>query len=237
MRTTLALRSLLAAAAVAAAAAASAQARPAAEAANDGEKVVGRWGAAYFGGTTFDFSTAATDNFLTVQTVGVRHWMPQSGTGFYKNWGVDLGLGLALGGGSDKAAGVSVDAPSAFGLALHGGLPLAIAHTRHVTFELIPEANLVYASSTVTEAGQTDFSGWALQLGARAGFEVFFGFIGIPQLALEATLGASLTYASTKVKPPAPATEVTSSRWMLATSRQNEPWNIFGGNVAAIYYF
>ncbi|HEY7723847.1 MAG TPA: hypothetical protein VH880_00835 [Anaeromyxobacteraceae bacterium] len=237
MRTMLALRSLAAAAALAVAGSASAQARPAAEP-NDGERVVGRWGVAYFGQSQFDFSLGAVTNILNVHTVGVRKWMPTSGTGFYRNWGLDAGVGLALGGGSDKTGGVSVDAPSAFGLALHGGLPLAIAHSRHVTFELIPEANLVYASSTVTGAGgaQTDFSGWALQLGARAGFEVFFGFIGVPQLALEATLGASLGYVSTKVKPTGVA-ETTSTRWMLATSRQNEPWSIFGGNVAAIYYF
>ena len=36
---------------------------------------------------------------------------------------------------------------------------------------------------------KTDFSGIRFDVGARTGFELFFGFIGIPELSLSATVG------------------------------------------------
>jgi hypothetical protein len=244
MRTTLALRSLAAAAALATAGAAAAQVKPREE--PDGERVAGHWGVAFFGLNQFTFGAytpplgAAGPNVVSVYTVGVRRWMAQPAGKAFRNWGLDIGLGLALGGGSDTAPGVSVDAPSAFGIALHSGLPLAVAHSQHVTFELIPELDIVHARSqvtSVTAGGQiTDYSGSVFQLGARAGLEVYFGFIGVPQLSLEATVGASVGYISLRSKPGG-AAQSTASRWFIGTSRQNEPWNIFGGNVGAIYYF
>jgi hypothetical protein len=177
---------------------------------------------------------------ISIYTVGFRHWMPAA-AGPFKHWGLDMGVGLVLGRGKDTTpvAGVSTttDQPSATGFGFHGGLPLALAHARHVTFELVPEADLVFASTAVPQANgqKTEASAWSLRLGARAGFEVFFGFMGLPQLALEATLAAGFSYDSQKAKTG--PVEISSSAWQFSTGRQNEPWSIFTGTVAAIYYF
>jgi hypothetical protein len=246
MGTPAALRSLAAAAALALAAGAAAQTKPASEPATDGERVLGRWGFAFFGQDTFSFGSyapplgTAGPNTVSIYTVGVRRWMPAAMNAVIRNWGIDAGLGLVFGGGNESTGGASFDAPTAFGLALHTGLPLMLAHGRHVSFALIPEATLLLAGSRVTNPlapdQRTDWSGLGLKLGARAGLEVYFGFVGIPQLALEATMGGSLSYTRVSSKPTGQGTS-TSSRWLVATSRQNEPWSIFGGNVAALYYF
>ena len=64
-------------------------------------------------------------------------------------------------------------------------------HHRHVSFQVIPVRH-VRARTDVDRtapASHTDFSGMRVEVGARTGFELFFGFIGIPELALSATVG------------------------------------------------
>ncbi|HEY3667037.1 MAG TPA: hypothetical protein VGL19_13585, partial [Polyangiaceae bacterium] len=72
-------------------------------------------------------------------------------------------------------------------------------------------------------------------LGARAGTEIQFGFIGIPELSLQAGVGLAFTYD--RIKDSAPAGAVVQSRTALGTSVGDNPWNIFTGNIAALYYF
>jgi hypothetical protein len=101
-----------------------------------------------------------------------------------------------------------------------------------------PELDLTWANGTNEAPGvlpgviKTDWSGFALDLGARAGVEVHLGFIGVPELALQGSLGASFRYAETTAKPP--GGDVTDSGWRLGTER---PRGLVVGNVAVIYYF
>jgi hypothetical protein len=72
-------------------------------------------------------------------------------------------------------------------------------------------------------------------VGARAGLELFFGFIGIPELALSATVGAQFEYL--RNAQSADGTNTSDTTYSLTTTVQNSPWDIFVGNVAARYYF
>ena len=81
----------------------------------------------------------------------------------------------------------------------------------------------------------TDLSGLRIDAGARVGAEIYFGFIGIPQLALQASVGAYFTHQSWKVSQGNASESVTANT--LGTSVQGEPWAIFVNNISALYYF
>jgi len=210
----------------------------------DGEKAMGGYALVVFNTQPFDFANSggAAPIPLTVYTVGLRHWTTQPWNRF-RNWGVDLGVGLAVARTSvtqpQTGQLVTSDGASVTGFGLHAGLPLAVKHHKHATFEVVPELDLVYAKETIPAAtaggDATRYSGWSVRMGARAGFEIFFGFVGLPQLAVEASLGATIRYdsLSSKVGP----SDRSTRTWSVATLRGSEPWSIFSGSVAAMYHF
>lgn len=206
----------------------------------DHAAMVGHFGIGYLGRRTIGITTdAGGANLGTVDApvIGMRYWLDPM-------LGIDAGLGVLLSTGATKAdpAGASVDRQGFTVFILHGGVPLALAGSRHFTFEIIPEMNLGFASSGQRGAGaggsDVDFSGFHLDLGARAGAEVQFGFIGIPELSLQAGVGLALSYDRIKrTEKTTPETATTVTQTALGTSVGDNPWNIFTGNVAAIYYF
>ncbi len=158
----------------------------------------------------------------------------------------------------------AVDKVNQMGFLLHAGVPIALATEKHYVFEVIPEANVGFSSGTIKEQPYTaasstvapttlsdiNLSGFRLDVGARVGSEIHFGFIGIPQLALQATVGAYFSYEKFKAdggshppnNPPDPAgalpnTSYSSSSSTISTSVNNDPWAIFTNNVSALYYF
>ena len=118
-------------------------------------------------------------------------------------------------------------------MAIHGGLPIALATSKHMTFELIPEATIGFAGNSA--ANNLSYSGFRLDLGARIGGEIQFGFIGIPQLALQASVGLYLEHDSWGYSTPGNSGSASSTTF--ATSVQSDPWGIFTDNVSALYYF
>ena len=186
---------------------------------------------------------SVTADNLTTPFVGARYWLSPA-------MGVDVGLGLSFSGGSTTtttpaAGAVTVDAPSRTGIGLHAGVPLALAYSKHFTFEVIPELNVGYASSTVKAnivAGQPaspdiSQSGLRLDLGARVGGELHFGFMGVPQLSLQATIGPGFRYSSVKVALSDNSFSQSSGGPSFGTSVQDTPWAIFSNTVSALYYF
>jgi hypothetical protein len=169
---------------------------------------------------------------ITVPAVGLRYWVSPS-------TGIDVALGISWTGGSTDSAGMSTDKNAVFGLLFQGGVPFVLATHRHVNFEAIPYLTVGYGrTSTGMNYGymtETDFNGLRLDVGARAGFEVFFGFIGIPELALSATVGVQFEYLRTgQSMAGVDASDTTLS---ISTTVQNNPWDIFAGNISARYYF
>jgi hypothetical protein len=206
----------------------------------DHEGVIGHFAVGYMGISQLPIggvaNGGAAQNTITAPVIGVRYWLNRM-------IGIDggIGFGLASGGTSTTVGGVETDTdqPSSLGFALHGGVPLAFAHGKHYSFELIPEANVGFTSGTIKAAAanqpDTDLSGFRLDLGARVGSEIYFGFIGIPQLSLQASVGAYFTHQAWKESAGNTSASVTATT--LGTSVQGAPWAIFVNNISALYYF
>jgi hypothetical protein len=160
---------------------------------------------------------------VAAPVVGVRYW-------FNEGMGLDVGLGLGINSGSNDPA---ADPPSAWALVLHGGVPLALASGRHYTFEIIPEANVGFGGGS--GAANTN-KGFLLDLGARAGAEIQFGFIGLPELALQGSIGAMLSVTSQSSTPDG-GPKSSASTTSFGTTVYNSPWGIFTNSVSALYYF
>ena len=213
---------------------------------SDHDAVVGHLAVGYLGRTLIPIGVAGAPA-LAAPVVGVRYWIDPM-------VGLDLGLGLALGGTSTDTtttppgttATLSGPKPTAF--VLHAGVPLALASAKHFTFEVIPEANFGYGQQTADAAvglngvaNVTKQTGVHLDVGARAGAEIHFGFMGLPQLSLQGSVGLRFDYdkLGQDFAPPAPAAAVhtSTSIWGLGTTVYDNPWNIFVSNVSALYYF
>jgi hypothetical protein len=187
------------------------------------------WAIGYAGISQVPIGLATTGASITVPALGIRYWTSDA-------VGIDVALGLGWTGGSTMAAGTSMDKNSVFGFVLQAGLPLALATHQHVSFQLVPYLAIAHGSTSVgTDPMKTDLSGLRFDIGARVGFELFFGFIGIPELALSATVGVQFEYL--KFSSDSGGVSQSDSTVGFSTTVQNNPWDIFAGNVAARYYF
>lgn len=211
---------------------------------SDHDAMVGHLAVGFLGRASLPYGVPGNPE-LPVPIIGVRYWLDPM-------LGLDLGAGLYLGGTSTDnkvnppGTTVSTSGPKPTAFAIHAGVPLALASARHFTFEIIPEANFGYASVTwdaaVGPAGVTKQTGVHLDLGARAGGEIHFGFMGIPQLSLVGSVGLRFDYDKLGQDGPAPGAagatlNQSTSVWALRTSVYDSPWNIFISNVSAFYYF
>jgi hypothetical protein len=221
----------------------------AAPGASDHDQVVGRLAVGYLGAArvgagslTIASGAPPFDNpegYAVVglaPVVGVRYWINSF-------LGIDAGVGVALIGGSidESEPDESVDLDSFSGFIFHAGVPLALASAGHFTFQIVPEVNVGIGSAEQLD-GDLDHSGFHLDVGARAGAEIHFGFIDVPQLSLQGSIGLqfAMDNGSTDFTPAggaAPPDSIERSRTAFQTTVGSNPWNIFTSNVAALYYF
>jgi hypothetical protein len=178
-------------------------------------------------------------SFVNAPIIGVRYWIDQM-------LGLDIGLGFFTEGGSSEfdpgggAPSISDDVAGRTAIAVHAGIPLSLASDGHYSFQIVPELNLGYATQTQDiPGGELTNTGFGMDLGARVGAEIHFGFIGIPQLSLQGTVGARFEFVN--VESQAEVGGVTSVATQTAnqfhTTVEDEPWDIFVGSIAALYYF
>ncbi|MEY4576829.1 MAG: hypothetical protein RL701_1532, partial [Pseudomonadota bacterium] len=203
---------------------------------NDHSSVVGHLGIGVFGPLTLPYGggTAGGDfsQNLSAPTIGARYWLDE-------RLGLEgaVAIGFQTSGTTTQMGNTSVEVnnPSVFGFGLHAGLPLVFASSAHFAFELVPELNFGFVTGGVKPNDvDVSLSGVLLQLGARIGAEIQFGFIGIPQLALQGTVGFHLQYEGRGASTD--ATEVSSHSFGFGTTVQGKPWDIFTSNISAIYY-
>lgn len=169
-------------------------------------------------------------NDVDAPIIGGRYW-------FNPRMGLDAGIGFSTGSQTVTVGDMETETPDPFALALRVGVPFALLDTRHFVFEVIPEATFGFTSNTI-EGPMADFevSSTHFDLGARAGAEIHFGFLDIPQLALQAGVGLRFSHDSGSINQG--GDEVGSfSANRIGTSLQGNPWDIFVGNIAALYYF
>jgi len=219
-----------------------AQPATAAPGASDHEQVVGRLAVGYLGRATVGAGTVPAagapgpEGFAVIipaPVIGIRYWVNSL-------LGIDAGIGIGMIGGSvDTSPGGAGDGDldSSTAFLFHAGVPLSLASTNHFSFQIVPEANVGIGSA---EQGDGDFehSGFHFDIGARAGAEIHFGFMNIPQLSLQGSVGLlfAMDSASTDIAD-GPPDSVSASRTSLQTTVGSNPWNIFTSNVAAFYYF
>jgi hypothetical protein len=217
----------------------------------DHEKVVGKFGVMYFGVNQQPIGggTGATANGVTrasVQTpvIGMRYW-------FQERMGIDAGLGFNFFSSSTSnktgPTETDVDGPAVLAFQVHGGLPIAFAYGKHYKFLLVPELNFGYATQTDADQapqrtrGDIHRYGFRFDVGARVGTEIQFGFIGIPELALQASVGLNFRRqvwgSSQEAFNNNPATSSSQGQTDLGTTVQSDPWALFTNNISAIYYF
>lgn len=197
----------------------------------DHDGVVGSFAVGYFGVSQIPLLTAGGgDDSVSAPAIGVRYW-------FTDMVGLDVALGLHIDGGSFDDGDTSTDLTTRSGFLLHAGVPLALSCGQHFCFEVIPEVNAGFASATdETAAGDVDRSGNRIDLGARVGGELQFGFIGVPQLALVGSVGLYYTRRSASVDPPGPG-EQTATTFQLSSTVESDPWALFTNSISALYYF
>jgi hypothetical protein len=226
------------------------------DATTDHDRLVRRFGVTYFDITDLPIANSLQDpgngnpatppaggitsSTVSAPIVGVRYWLQRT-------IGIDVGVGLGLAGGSTQAVqgttSTTVDKTSTTGFALHGGVPLAFAQGRHYAFLVIPELTVGFTSATFKPPSgmgnntgpEQDLSGFLFDVGARVGAEVYFGFIGIPQLALQATLG--LSYRRSTFKWSSGNNSASDGTNTFGTNVQADPWAIFKDAISATYYF
>jgi len=201
---------------------------------SDHDMVVGHVGFGWFGTRDIPVGPVGVAAPLSTPVVGVRYWLTPM-------IGLDGGLGVFATSGSTTVtppAAAAVDPPSRTTFALRAGLPLALAGSNHFSFQVTPEIDVGFGSGTnrgVAPAPNTDLTGFLLQVGARVGAEIYFGFIGIPQLSLDASVGLFLSSTTGKTTTGGASTKI--SNLTIATSSVAQPWDIFRKDLAARYYF
>lgn len=217
---------------------------------SDHDMMVGSFALGYMGRRTLPYGTGVADDagnppgggVTEAPIIGARYWISPL-------LGIDAGVGFSLlDDGKVKvespAGTVENDLAPVTGFLLHVGVPLALSNTGHFSFQVVPEANVGFASQTVEAnlAGvpRTDKgTGFAFDIGARGGAEIHFGFIGVPQLSLQGSIG--LLYRLERWKMESEVNGVSASvsetHGSFSTTVYDNPWNIFTSNVAALYYF
>jgi hypothetical protein len=205
---------------------------------SDHAAVVGKFGVGFFGVLTVPIMgcdplqalcAPIGNGSVSAPTIGMRYWLSDT-------VGIDAALGLNVTSGEAGPL-----ATSAFAVVVHGGVPLALAHTGHLVFEVVPQINFGIASGSYEIIGTiADVSGLLIEAGAKAGAEIHFGFIGIPQLSLLGSLGILVRHESrsseTMVGTAVPVLG-EQSQTNFGTGVDGETWDFLTGSLAAVYYF
>ena len=199
------------------------------------EAVVGRFGVGWLGTADVPVGPANQAGNAPIPTpiIGLRYWLSSL-------LGIDAGLGVFTTSNAVRTEqpmnNVTVEGPTRTAFILHAGVPLSLADVGNFSFVVTPEMNVGIGTGKGNMGGMSqDLSGFLLEGGIRAGAEVFFGFIGIPQLSLEGSAGVFLSSSTGKVSSGGASTRFSS--FVLSSSSVSQPWDIFRRDIAARYYF
>lgn len=174
--------------------------------------------------------------------IGVRYWLSN-------RLGLDVAVGLALSAGGGSTSGVEEEDPPTYiptstGFLLRVGVPWVLYARSHYTFLAQAHVLTGYSRSVTTTELDDGFEmretktvrhSFRVDATATAGAEIHFGFIGIPELSLQGTVGLGVTHTRSIFAREGRTTR--SHGTVLATTLGNAPWDFFRTAVAARYYF
>jgi len=172
--------------------------------------------------------------FVQAPAIGIRYWVNEL-------IGIDFGLGASVSTGSVHTTTSSADKASVVAFLLHAGMPMNLVSGRHISLQAGPEVNFGYASSQVKPAAQpdppppADLTGMRLDVGARIGAEIFWGFLDLPQLSLEGSVGVFMTYQATEASVG--DARAKQDNFLFTTGEYQTPWDLFTQHIRARYYF
>jgi hypothetical protein len=197
---------------------------------SDHEQFVHHVAFGYFGISQLPVgSGGGAAGIVNAPVIGIRYWASRM-------VGIDAGIGFGY--STSTPAGAGAASTDSWGFAFHAGVPLSLASSKHFSFEVVPlEATIGFTGGSIPEGGglgamSTSVNGFRVDVGARVGAELQFGFIGVPQLAIEASLGLYLQHEAYGASGTPDATTTT-----FATSVGSDPWAIFTDTISALYYF
>ncbi|MFT3712688.1 MAG: hypothetical protein QM817_33985 [Archangium sp.] len=174
----------------------------------------------------------------TVPILGVRWWTP------VRRLAVELGVGAMVSGSYNDVApmpgGQAGDGPATTEMLAHVGVPIMLASTRHTILFVAPELRLGFSRFQPDASGAGVLTALTFDASAKAGVEIFFSFIGLDNLSIEAGVRAGLTYEARYTVtslPLEPINTAVSSQTRFTTSLVANPWDLFTSTLAARYYF
>lgn len=166
---------------------------------------------------------------LSVPLLGIRYWLKKSI------------LGLDLGAGAMAVTYPSSTSSAGFQLHVHAGLPIAIASSSNVIVIVAPEFRAGFKSSTVlssTLAGPVRETGSLFELGIRGAVELYFAFLGAPQLSLEVGIRVAIAREAAQEEGPSSVSSPASREvYRLSTSLSNDTLSLLASSFALKYYF
>jgi hypothetical protein len=223
----------------------------AAQGTSDHDAVVGRLAVGYMGRRSMrlGIDIAPPSNVwptgsvpIDAPVIGVRYWV-------HEMVGIDAGIGFLITSGESTLTpgatpAVTNDEAGITAFILHAGVPLSLTSAQHFSFQIVPELNVGFASQTVKPPPgdpnpfDLENKGFHFDIGARAGAEIHFGFMDIPELSLQGSVGVLFeTESFSSTFKSAPEQSYEASHTEFRTTVGDNPWNIFLANVAALYYF
>lgn len=208
---------------------------------SDHDAVVGRFAVGYLGRQTLNYGAPAAgagSGSVVAPIIGVRYWLSDM-------LGIDAGVGFSfLGGKSTLTDADDVRAAGHQAFLLHAGVPLNLADDGHFSFQVVPEANFGLVGTGDLDGDPDDdlevrLNGTFFNIGARAGAEIHFGFMGIPKLSLQGSVGAYLQAETVRTKSDndGDVIKATNSSTRVATTLGPDPWDLFTSSISALYYF
>lgn len=193
--------------------------------------------------------TPAAGTPATLQTVGFRYWLSNT---FGLEGGLSFGFRSASATTTSRTGSMTTttteDEPNFFGLGLQVGAPIVLAEAKHLVIHIAPYLALAYGRSSIT-TGENDnvrdisSNAFQFRLGANLAAELQFGFIGLPQLGLQAQIGAALQVnnfsALSELRRNGDTVEVSSSNFNIGTTVGPHYGlaDIINGSVSAVWYF
>lgn len=211
-----------------------------AEVATDHERVVGTIGVGFLGidevPLRLSDATGETSRLaIHAPVLGVRCW-------FGSRIGLDVGLGFGFTNTRIKipSEGRDQDQLKAFAVALHAGAPISLHEGSHYTFLVVPEMTFAVSDGEVlgdTSVDDVVHRGYLFRGGARIGAEIHFGFIDVPELSLQTTVGIHYQYEKTRQNQQSDPTSLTRSAAHFGTTLEKSPFEILSSSLMLVYYF
>jgi hypothetical protein len=165
-----------------------------------------------------------------VPLLGVRWWLRNA------RIGLDAGVGVMMSTGLESVQFASIPSLQLVG---HVGLPIAVASTQHVIVLLAPEFRAGFTTSV--SGGNNEATGSLLELALRGGIELFFSFIGVPELSLEAAVRVGVAREAqgfSFISPLGPGGGTTSFEvFRFSTSLSGDAASIIASSLSLKYYF